>query len=77
MIKGAEKVARASKKIVQSNIRTWITIYYDFSTETVMTEADYYKNNKIGVGGAYKVCQLIRENTADEIRGAVKQWMHC
>lgn len=74
MIKGAEKVARASKKIVQSNLRSWITIYYDFSTETVMTEADYYKSNS---KGAYKVCQLIRENTADEIRGAVKQWMHC
>lgn len=72
-IYGAEKVAKESQSIVQSNYRTWINIYYDYNTDTVMTERDYEENLE-DKSRAYGVTQLIRPNTAEEIIKAVKRW---
>ena len=71
---GAERVAEQSKKIIQTNYRTWVDIYYDYNTDTVMTEADYeLLEDK---SRAYGVTQLIRPNTAEEVIKAVKRWRH-
>lgn len=72
-IYGAEKVAKESQGIVQSNYRTWINIYYDYNTDTVMTERDYEENLE-DKSRAYGVTQLIRPNTEEEITKAVKRW---
>ena len=72
-IYGAERVAKESQNIVQSNYRTWINIYYDYNTDTVMTERDYEENLE-DKSRAYGVTQLIRPNTAEEIIKAVKRW---
>ena len=72
---GAERVAKASQGIVQSNWKTWISIYYDYNTDTVMTEADYEENLE-DKSRAYGVTQLIRPNTAEEVIKAVKRWRH-
>ena len=74
MIKGSAKVAKASSRIEQHNIKSWITIYYDYSTQTVMTEADYYKLSN--TGRAYKLTQLIRPNTPEEVSNAVERFLH-
>ena len=73
MVKGSAKVAKASNRIAQHNIKSWLTIYYDYSTSTVMTESDYYKLNN--TGRAYKICQLIRPNTAEEVSDAVERYL--
>lgn len=71
-MRGTETVAKASQSIIQSDRRTWVSIYYDYATDTVMTEAGY--ENLSDKSRAYNVTQLIRPNTAAEIEDAVKKW---
>lgn len=72
-IRGADHVAKASQKIIPNKYTTWIDIYYDYSTGTVMTQTDYDK--LADKSHAYGVTQLIRPNTADEIKDTVRRWL--
>lgn len=60
-MKGLIETAEASKKIRQREPRTWLGIFYDLSTDTVNTS-----------GKGWKVCELIRENSPQEIEEAVR-----
>lgn len=72
-ISGADKVAKASQGIDQRNWRTWMDIYFDISTNTVMTEED--RNGLADTSHTYGVTQLIRPNTAEEVEDAVRRWL--
>ena len=70
-VKGADKVAKASERIVQRDRSTWVSVYYDCESKTVMTEAGYkrLKNKE----WAWELTKLIRPCTAEEVESATIQ----
>lgn len=70
-LNGVDKVAQASQNIVQNNRNTWLPIYYDIKNKTVLTEDDYkkLKDKKL----IFKVTELIKPNTAEDIERAVNR----
>lgn len=64
-MKGLKETAKKSKTIRQSNISSWLPIYYNFKTETVYTSEGE---------GRHFVTKLIRENTPEEIKEAIERW---
>lgn len=72
-INGTQKVAKASQNIVQSRFATWMDIYFDYATNTVLTQGDY--DRLADKSHAYGVTQLIRPNTAAEVEAAVRRWL--
>lgn len=70
-LNGVDKVAQASQNIVQKNRNTWLPIYYDIKNKTVLTEDDYKKlKDKTHI---FKVTELIKPNTAEEIERVVNK----
>ena len=72
-IYGAEKVAKAPQKIRQGDWGSWENIYFDLNTKTVMMAYD--KIRLKDDSNVFKVCQLIRPNTEQEITDAVMAWL--
>ena len=70
-LNGVDKVVQASQNIVQKNRNTWLPIYYDIKNKAVLTEDDYkkLKDKKL----IFKVTELIKPNTAEDIERAVKR----
>ena len=63
---GVDVVAKESQKIVQRDISSWITLYYDMQTDTVYTTKDK---------GRIFITRLIRPNTEEDIVNAVRREM--
>lgn len=67
IIKNVNNVAEATNNIVPGEPKTYVELYYSFSTQKVTTE-------KTG-DGCYHITTLIRRNTSEDIRDAVRRFL--
>ena len=74
IINRVEEIAEASKTIVQKDLCTWVEVWYDCKTHSLYTAQEMKKKKKSH--SVYMVGQLIRQNTAEEIKQMVQRWMY-
>lgn len=73
-IKRVPEMVEASKAIVQTNMNTWVGVWYDYKTHSLYTTAEKCKLEDSA--HAYAVGQMIRPNTEKEVREMVSRWAH-